>query len=481
MFCCVFCKSQQKEIDSLKNQLKNTKEDTAKAKLLSSISWLLINTGAYDEARVYSDKTIALSAKWPKGLSLAYSNIGYIYLYQANLQKALDYFFKAYTIDSTLKNTSAMSKELGSIGGTYTSLGDYPKALKYYFDGLKIELSSANKKGTIAKFYSNIGIVYMQQKNNEMALDYFFKAKKGFEETGGEIAASPTIGNIGVVFERMGKHGVAINYFARALKVAEETGDKYRMTLWYENMGVALEGQGDSVLAAGKAEATQNKWYEMALMNYRKALSTSTEIGDKMGMAIDNGFLGILYVKKEEYKASEQYLLKAESLADSTGALDLISEQYKNLSNLYTQTNQHKQALAFYKKYIVSRDSIFNEENTKKQTQLEMQYEFDKRQAATKLVQEKRDAVAAADARRQKIILLAVSGIGILVLFFALFAYRSYRQKMKSNIRITKQKEIIEEKQKEILDSINYASRIQRALLPSEKYFEKNLQGLQKK
>ena len=43
---------------------------------------------------------------------------------------------------------------------------------------------------------------------------------------------------------------------------------------------------------------------------------------------------------------------------------------------------------------------------------------------------------------------------------------------------VEKQKELVEEKQKEIIDSINYASRIQRALITSERYIEKSLNRL---
>lgn len=40
---------------------------------------------------------------------------------------------------------------------------------------------------------------------------------------------------------------------------------------------------------------------------------------------------------------------------------------------------------------------------------------------------------------------------------------------------IERKKELVEKKNKEILDSIQYAKRIQQALLPSEKYIERNL------
>ena len=42
------------------------------------------------------------------------------------------------------------------------------------------------------------------------------------------------------------------------------------------------------------------------------------------------------------------------------------------------------------------------------------------------------------------------------------------------------QKQIVDEHQKSIIDSITYARRIQQSLLPTEKYIEKNLNRLKK-
>src|SRR6202008_1490050 len=127
-----------------------------------------------------------------------------------------------------------------------------------------------------------------------------------------------------------------------------------------------------------------------------------------------------------------------------------------------------KNALYHYKTFIETRDSLFNEANTKKLVQSEMNFEFEKKEAATKLEQEKKEAVSAAESRKQKIVIWSVCGILLLVMAFAVFAYRSFLQKKKANIAITLQKHIIEEKQQEILDSIYYARRIQRALLTHE-------------
>jgi serine phosphatase RsbU (regulator of sigma subunit) len=61
------------------------------------------------------------------------------------------------------------------------------------------------------------------------------------------------------------------------------------------------------------------------------------------------------------------------------------------------------------------------------------------------------------------------------MLALAFFIFRGYRQKQKDNEIINTQKVIVEEKQKEILDSIHYAQRIQHALLASDKLLGRNL------
>ena len=69
----------------------------------------------------------------------------------------------------------------------------------------------------------------------------------------------------------------------------------------------------------------------------------------------------------------------------------------------------------------------------------------------------------------------------------AIVIFRGYQQKQKSNREllskneiIEEQKRIVEEKHKEITDSIHYAQRIQRALITPEKYIDKQLNKLNK-
>ncbi len=82
---------------------------------------------------------------------------------------------------------------------------------------------------------------------------------------------------------------------------------------------------------------------------------------------------------------------------------------------------------------------------------------------------------------------LFIIGI-VLALSVLAFIYRSYQQKKKANLIISEQKNQVEEqrkaletKNKEITDSIYYARRIQRALLPSTYLIDKSFIRLKEK
>ena len=66
----------------------------------------------------------------------------------------------------------------------------------------------------------------------------------------------------------------------------------------------------------------------------------------------------------------------------------------------------------------------------------------------------------------------------ILVLVFAGFMYNRFRVTQKQNLLIEQQKHIIEEKHKEVLDSIRYAKRIQDALITPISYIDRNIKRL---
>ncbi|MGZ3865934.1 MAG: tetratricopeptide repeat protein, partial [Bacteroidia bacterium] len=210
-----------------------------------------------------------------------------------------------------------------------------------------------------------------------------------------------------------------------------------------------------------------------ALKNHFISLKLKEEMGNKQGIAWSYSSISEVFFARKNYREAEEYSLKSVALAGEIEELDDVKQANFDLSEIYTATGRYTEALQRYKLFVAAKDSLVNEVNTKKTVQHQMQYEFDKKEAAAKTEQEKKDAISSAESKKQSIVLILISSMLVLMMVFAAFAYRSFLRKKKANIEISRQKEVIEEKQKEILDSIYYARRIQRALLPNEKYIAK--------
>jgi serine phosphatase RsbU (regulator of sigma subunit)/uncharacterized protein YozE (UPF0346 family) len=92
------------------------------------------------------------------------------------------------------------------------------------------------------------------------------------------------------------------------------------------------------------------------------------------------------------------------------------------------------------------------------------------------------NALTRAESKRQRTQLFAMGGGLIMVLLLAGISFRAYRQKQKDNVLIAAQKneveeqrEQLQEKNKEITDSITYAKRIQEAILPPNRLVKEHL------
>ena len=474
LFCASIASStaQSREADSLLNVLKALDAnpsheflpaikgssadlglDTIRINTLNSLAWELKNN-KLDTSIILSDQALLLAQKnkWQKGEGKSYHQLGTFNSFKGNYLIALDYAFKAIKIRKSLNDKGGISATLGNIGNIYKEQGNYPKALDYYFNALKMSEELGNKKG-IGGYLSNIGNVYAEQSDYPKALDCYFKVLKIAEALKDKSGIARIFGNIGNIYRGQGDYSKASDYYFKALKMNEDLRDKIGIAINFNNIGSVFYEQ---------------KNYTEALDYNFKALKITKEVGNKNGIARLLGNIGNLYTCTMNYKSAEEYLQKALALSIEINALRLVEQNQQYFSELYIRSNQPAKALNHYKKYIAVKDSIFNEENTKKAVRTEMNFEFEKKQAIAKAEQEKQNSIAKEEKQKQKIILILVSGFLLLVLVFASFMFNRWR--------ITQQQKIIIEKQKEkIVSSITYAQLIQQSILMEETEIQKYL------
>ena len=157
---------------------------------------------------------------------------------------------------------------------------------------------------------------------------------------------------------------------------------------------------------------------------------------------------------------------------------------YELKSNLYNRKRNFEMALKNLLKYNQLNDSIRELEDHADVEKRDMILEFEKNQLKLKDEQLLKDQQAEAEKAKQKIITVSISIGLVIVLILLLMIFRNYKLKQKSNLElsqrndeISKQKHIVEEKQKEITESITYAKRLQEAILPPLEFINAHLEN----
>jgi tetratricopeptide (TPR) repeat protein len=303
------------------------------------------------------------------------------------------------------------------------------------------------------------------------------------EELGNKTEIENTLINIGQVYEIEADHTKAQDYYFKALEIGKELGSKSQVAVVLGNIGTSYSDQAERSTSFKK----RDELYRKAMDYKSKALLLNRETGDKFGVAITLGDVGSLYRRMKNYKEAEDYLERALLLSREINAMELIRDFERSFSELDSARGNFRSALEHYKKHIAARDSITNDENIRKQTRSEMNFEFAKKQESDSLKTDAEKKVATAQLRSEKNKRYSLYGGLGLVMVFAGFIFNRFRvtQKQKKIIEsqkevVEEQKKIVEEKNKEVLDSIHYARRIQRAIIPSDKYISRVLEKLRK-
>jgi len=456
--------SQTSRIDSLQKRIASSPADTQQVNEINLLCEYYWRAGKYPEALTEANRaqSKARYLSFTPGEATSHQNIATIYWFQGNLAGALQHYSSFLTMAQKAGNKKMIAKGHQGVGLVYKSMGNYPEALKRFFDALTLYEALQNKNG-IANMYTNLGNVYDNLGNFQEAFAYNSKALAMFEEMKDEWSSSAAYNNLGNVLSKQGKLAEAYTYYKRSLELRQKNGNKPGLSTCYNNLGDLCELQGN---------------YLEALTYYTNCFVIREALGDMDGLASSAIGLARVNIKLGKKKGAAAYLDKALKISKEIGARDITRDVYYVQVQLDSAEQNDERGLKDFKLFILYKDSLANEENTKKAVQAEMQYGFDKKEGEARAEQDRKDAVAEAEKRKQEIILLSISGFGLLVFGFAIFAYRSFLQKKKTNIEITAQKHLIEEKQKEILDSIYYARRIQRSLMTNERYISKVLERL---
>ncbi len=476
------------QAQSLAEQLN---DELKQGEALKSIGWSNFLLGNFENAMIQYNKALTITNKLllvkdelikkkaQKLHSSVLAKIGVISASKGNYPVAEEFYLKALKIAEEIGDKRLLTINYVYIGNCCFVRAHFTKALEYYFKALKIAEDQGDKNSQIS-LMNNMGGVYFSQMDYPKALDYYFKGLKIEEELADRRSQISNLGNIGLVYMRQLQYPKALVYYFNALKIADELGDNHLRAINIGNIGIVYQKQFN---------------YTKALENYLEALKIAQTMGNKALQSSNLLNIGGIYAKLNKFKEAEKFTKESLKIANELKALQQIKESYQSLFYIYEKTHRPALALDYYKSSIKYRDSIFNGENIKKSIQMQMNFDFEKKRTADNLIIEEERKTNLVKFEKEKTQRYALyGGLGLVIIFAGLMFNRfkiTQKQKLiieikeqetqKQNEIITQQKDLVEEKQKEILDSIHYAKRIQTAMITNEKYIEKALNKLQNK
>lgn len=365
-------------------------------------------------------------------------------------------------------------------------------------------------KKYLSKSKNNIGLIYFDQGDYVKAIDYFSVCLKIGEELKDIRSSALALGNLANIYYEIGEDDKAVEYYSKSLNHFKSLNDLPKMALTLNH------------LANVNAD---NKQFIKAIQNYRFSYNLSLQINDSLGMARSLNNIGNVYrdlkqtdsslaylqksllvrekindvkgivssinsighslLEKKEYSKTIALLEKNKKLAKEINSSVELRETYQMLAKCYEINGNYKNALTYYTLFNQMKDSILSEENTRAAIQREYKYNYEKKAAEDQIkaneekkLHKARLAESRANLNYEKTKQYALFGGLFLVLLFSGFMYNRFKVVNKQKLIIEEkeketqlQKHIVEEKQKEIIDSINYAKRIQEAILPDPAFW----------
>lgn len=425
---------EQKVIDSLKVALINETADTSRVNILNKLSMESYYSSQFDSANYYAQNALKLSQQigFSKGMGYAYGNVAFVYRAQGKYLEAKEFFIKSKNIFEKIDDKVEVAWALLEAGLMNYNLGNYIEALEYYLQALTFAEKSGNADLS-GKISNNIGNVYTNNDDKNKALTYYFKARSLFDKVGNKPDLALATGNIALVYHAQKNFEKALEYDYKALKINEEIGNKQGIARCYLSIGI---------------QQMELKDYDTALANFLKAQELFKQVEDAEFGVYTLVKLGQLYLRKAKEqkgtaKSKQEFLRRAISFLETStntymqlGLLRDLEESSDRLSEAYEANKQYDKALTAYKLYVQTKDSLFNQDNTKELTRVEMNYEFEKKQNITRVENEKeiaiRDATLKANKREKWFLFSGMLGLFII----GTMLFRIGRIRKKSNDKL---------------------------------------------
>lgn len=440
------------------------------------------------KARAYADSGLffAKQTNNPIIIATGYQYLGWYYQDRSKYKLANEQFYKSLSYFRKADYKQGIANAYGNLGNSYLDMEDFQKSLKNQLRSLQVneeilagklvkdELENALEGRAYA--WSNIAAIYSEIEMYEKALEYEFKGVAYEVESGSKIGEGISYNTIATIYKNTGKLDSAEIYFKKSLKIFEKNNHPFN----YSTTLLEYSTLKESELSASEK-----------VQMIKKALKIRKELGDAEGEARTLIEICDNYFKSLSTDSLSRMLKRSYQLIEQEDLEGLKQEYFRIYSKYNSRLGAYKNAYFALENYLELK-AISDEKSRTHDLivddvkyQLRVQHESEQlklknRHEKERLGDQKDFALKKAEhnaeiAEIQNFVYLGIIGFIILIAILFVFISSSRRRKRindllsEKNSLIEDQKNIVEEKNQSISDSINYARRLQTAILPTAK------------
>jgi len=470
-FCLFFGQLNAQKNDSLWDVWVDTEQhDTARAEAMQYYAWsyLFVNT---DSAIYFGNLELEFSQKTmlPKWVAKAYNTIGLAYMYQGKYDSSLTYLERSLAYRKALGSKSDIGGSYGNIGIVYQEISNFPVAIDYFMKSLYYKEEMNDSIG-IANTCNNIGLLYTKLKEYDQVQIYHNKSLRIYKALGNKRGIARVHNNLGALSIQLQDFESAEQNLKISLDISKEINDKHAAAATYLSLSslYLLDDFNQNSTNRNEILATSFEYMQASYQLY-------SELQEPRGMIKILNHKAEYYLIVSQLNNAKTSALEAKNIGLQYGYFSELTSTYEILFQIEQKKGNYKAALDYKLRHSAIKDSLFGIKNEKEIYRNEVKFQFEKQAAEDSLESVKNQEIAAAKFSAQKKLLDKEQSIKYLAFGFivvlcisAFLIYRRYK--------ITKtQKDIIEHQKievglqhKEILDSIQYAQRLQTAILPQK-------------
>ncbi|MEP2280414.1 sensor histidine kinase, partial [Maribacter sp.] len=375
-----------------------------------------------EESEKYGFKIDAIKAHY------ALANLGNI---SGDYKTAVNETKKTIALLKELEIENGLAASYNILALGYKNLGDYPKAMESFLECLRYAEKMDDTQQE-ANAYQNIATLYVLQEDFKKATENLERAADLYRALGDDDGVLVTLFNYASILKEQGKYDKARVHFKTVLDYREKEGNK--AVIAYINMNLSQM-------------LVKEKKYKEAVISLKKTLSLLKEIQFKSDMVIILNDLGLCESKLNNTKQAISYFEQALEMGEEQSIRQYKSDIYKNLSQLYQDEGDYKNALKFHKKGISTISSQNSLDKEKYVAELQERYETQLKETRIDLL-EKEQKLGEAElqkaeltVKRQRIIRNAFIAGFILVLISLLILRHQYFKRLKIQQQLSMQRE----------------------------------------